>query len=525
MQSQKVEAVENNQDGTNTTVQEPIATQAPDFTTSSTKLQLVHTESALVVGQKYILQWSLLPTEATDPVSFSSDNESVATVDSKGEVTGVRVGTATISVFLANGEKANCVITVSSLLESIQVLYLSKNTCTLAVNQSRTVYYELVPEGNPETKMLWTTSDEQIATVEEDGRVTAKKVGTVQITMEADDGSGIKTSITVKVKKRDKSGKLSESNLSIVDDSKVKYTYNAMVSDLKALNNKYGDCIDINILNLTYDKRNIYEVVLGNPNAKKHIVVQSTIHGREYMASLLTMKQIELYCRNYYTGMHNKQYFSEYFDDVAFHIVPMANPDGVTISQSGASGIRNKTLRKKLVKMCKKYGKGKKSYYTRWKANARGVDLNRNFNSYWKILSNGIKSPGAYFYKGKTVESEIETETLVNLVNEVKPICTISYHASGSVLYWYYGQKGSLKTKSVKLVSAVKKLTGYDKITSFTKKKSAGFSDWISIKKKLPAVTIEIGKKSCPLKLKEFKSIWKKNKMLYITVADLYDIE
>jgi len=119
------------------------------------------------------------------------------------------------------------------------------------------------------------------------------------------------------------------------------------------------------------------------------------------MTTQLTMKQIELYCLNYYTGMHQKRYYSELFDEVAFHILPMANPDGVTISQFGSKGIRNKNLRQKIEKICKKYGNGKTSYYTNWKANARGVDLNRNFNVYWKQLNNGVKSPGRIFTRGQ----------------------------------------------------------------------------------------------------------------------------
>ncbi len=487
-----------------------------------TKIQFVKSGVSLKIGETHVLAWHLEPAGAMEEVTFTSDNTEAVTVDENGVITGWKAGSATITAALANGERADIPVEVISDLESVGILYLTKNTCTLGTGQTRTFRYKVEPLIASKTKMVWSSNNEEIVVVDQDGKVTAKKAGKAKITLKADDGSGISTTVAVNVKTRSKKAAYTETGLNIVDTSKTKYTYTDMAADLKLLQGKYGDRLTVNILDTSYDKRNIYEVILGNPKADKKILIQSSIHGREYMTTQLTMKQIELYCLNYYTGMHQKRYYSELFDEVAFHILPMANPDGVTISQSGSKGIRNKNLRQKIEKICKKYGKGKASYYTNWKANARGVDLNRNFNVYWKTLNNGVKSPRAYFYKGSAAESEKETKTLVKLVNKIKPVCTVSYHASGSILYWNFGQKGALKKESKQLADLVESLTGYDLITSFKKSNSAGFSDWITVKKKLPAVTIEIGTKNCPLKISEFKAVWKENKMLLVELAGRY---
>lgn len=489
---------------------------------SNTKIQFVKNGITLKIGETHALAWNLEPADALDAVTFTSDNEEAVTVDEDGIITGWKAGGAIITAALDNGEIAVISVKVDSDLESIRILYLTKNTATLGIGQNRTFYYKTEPLKASKTNMVWSSSNENIAVVDQNGKVTAKKAGKVKITLKADDGSGIKSIITVNVKTRSNKSSYTETGLSIVDTTKAKYTYTNMAEDLKLLQGKYGDRMSVTIVDTSYDKRNIYKVILGNPKAEKKILIQSSMHGREYMTTQLTMKLIELYCFNYYTGMYQKRFYSELFDEVAFHIIPMANPDGVTISQFGSKGIRNKTLRQKIEKVCKKYGKGKTSYYTNWKANARGVDLNRNFNVYWKQLNNGVKSPRAYFYKGTAAASEKETKALVKLVNEIKPVCTVSYHASGSILYWNFGQKGTLKKESRQLVDLAKSLTGYDLITSFKKSNSAGFSDWITVKKKLPAITIEIGSKSCPLKISEFKTVWKKNKMLFAELADLY---
>ena len=117
----------------------------------------------------------------------------------------------------------------------------------------------------------------------------------------------------------------------------------------------------------------MYYVTLGNVNAKKTVYVEASIHAREYMNTKLIMKVIEDYCRGYDTKKYQRKKYSKIFNKVRVVIMPMVNPDGVTISQYGPRKIRNAKLRKKLYKM----KKGIK--FKEWKANARGVDINRNF--------------------------------------------------------------------------------------------------------------------------------------------------
>ena len=152
-----------------------------------------------------------------------------------------------------------------------------------------------------------------------------------------------------------------------------------MKKDIKQLCNKYSDYGHVNIIGTTVDNRNIYDVVLGNPEAEKCVVFQASIHAREYMTSQLVMEQMEYYLDNYNKKYDGKTY-KDIFDKVCVHVVAMSNPDGVTISQKGFSGIRSKELRKKLKKM-----RGA-SNTTVWKANAKGVDLNRQFDYKFKYV-------------------------------------------------------------------------------------------------------------------------------------------
>ena len=404
-------------------------------------------------------------------------------------------------------------------VNNISLKYISSSSIKLAINQFRTLTLNISPNNAHNKKVIWSSSDNSIATVDSKGKVTGIAKGTATITAMAADGSGIKKSIKVNVTARANSFKISESKLTIVSTSHQKYTYSEMATDITQLKNKYSEFITVRSLGTSYDKRNIYNIILGNLDAPNKLLVIGSTHARAYMTTQRIMKQIELYCSHYFTGIYDKKYFSEILDETCIYFVPMLNPDGVTISQSGPFGINNPLYRNKVIKMCNTFGKGNSNYYTRWKANVRGVDLNQN-NPALININNGVTSPRSEGYKGSFPASEKESKLLINLFKEIKPNAVCSYHATGSIIYWKYGQSGTQLKKSEKLFNVTNKLTGYTPVSSVSK--GAGFSNWTSSIMKTPSMTIEIGVNPCPLKITEFPSIWTKNK--YVPVAQAHTI-
>ncbi len=300
-----------------------------------------------------------------------------------------------------------------------------------------------------------------------------------------------------------------------------KYSYENMVSDLEKLKSRYGGHIQVNVIGTSHDGRNLYEAVLGNPNAEKHVLIHAGIHAREYMTPLLVMKQLEYGLEFYDRGSYGGQPLSGILQQVAVHFIPMVNPDGIALSQFGLDAIRSEQLRQE-IQQCyaSDVALGRTSaafdrYLMYWKANAKGVDLNQNFPAGWEVIV-GSPAPSYSSYKGTSPLSEPETQALANLVNGRRWSATVSYHSMGNIIYWDY-EGNRVQQASGEITSLLELSTGYRAAGSSG---HGGFKDWTQIKEDpIPGVTIETGSVACPLPLSEYEDIWNRNKMVWALVA------
>ena len=134
------------------------------------------------------------PANATNKgVTWSSDDETVATVDANGKVTAVAPGTATITVTTADGNKtATCTVTVKAATVSVTGVTLSQTQASLYSNRtpnSLTLTATVAPDNATNKAVTWSTSNSTVATVDQNGMVTAVAPGTATITVTTVDGS------------------------------------------------------------------------------------------------------------------------------------------------------------------------------------------------------------------------------------------------------------------------------------------------------------------------------------------------
>lgn len=299
------------------------------------------------------------------------------------------------------------------------------------------------------------------------------------------------------------------------------YTYTKMVRDIDKLKKAYPELIDVEIIGKSEYGRNIYAVSLGKGTST--VFINGSHHAREWITTNVNMNMIDKYANAYEKkGKIDGYDVQKTLNNTTIWFIPMVNPDGVTLQQSGLSAFP-KADHAKLIKM----NEGSKNF-KRWKANGKGIDLNRQYNARWKYISGG-NVPKFKNYKGKSPESAKETKAVLNFVKEINPEIAISYHSSGQILFWKYGQTGSRYTRDRTYIKKISQMTGYRLISPKSYTGGGGFSDWFSTALKKPAFTIEVapyaGETQVPLKY--FKKIWQENEGIGLYVAQegtkLYD--
>lgn len=519
------------QDGPFPSITIPVTTEE---TASPGSISFPEPELQIEAGKEYILSPELTPSREEVSFTCESDHPEIAFLTTSLEnghnlvLQGFKEGVAIIKVTTEDGAEAVLTVTVTVPqpveeeipVRRISALTLEEGTFTLAERQKRRLVLSISPKNSTTEDFDYISSDPNVAKFSKDGVVTAVSRGSARLQVIAKDTKQATLSLKVTVTKRSSSFTPKFSELSIVNTTRQKYNYADISRDLKELSNQYGDRFSYHSLGTSRDGRRLYEAILGNPNAKKKVMITAGIHGREYMTTQLTMKQIEFYCHHYYDGIYKNTYFSELFENTAFYIMPMCNPDGTAISQYGISKIRDKKLKKIITRLYRKNGSS--SYYlTRWKANAAGVNLNYNFDCHWDTSGQGryLSSESNH---GKKPLSEPESRAMAERFLELKPVAEIGYHATGSIIYHDYGQKGALARTNAKFYNTIRSLTGYRSAPGFNIYAAAGFGDWITHEMKVPSLCIEIGVNSTPLPAYEFSSIFSKNLYVYAATAKLF---
>ena len=159
-------------------------------TISVTEVSLNKSELEMKVGETEMLIATVLPTDASNQnLIWLTTNAKVAKVVD-GEVTAVGEGSSTITVStLDGGFKATCSITVDGSLVPINSISLDENKIELWEGEAKTLTVNFNPSTSSNKKVIWTSSNTSVATVNELGNVTAKRHGNTTITVTTEDGN------------------------------------------------------------------------------------------------------------------------------------------------------------------------------------------------------------------------------------------------------------------------------------------------------------------------------------------------
>ena len=161
----------------------------------ATTASLDKTELTINKGAAAQLNLSVTPENFTDIVDWKSTDTNIVTVSDNGVVKAVGVGTATIKVVVGD-VSASCKVTV---LQPVTGIDLNKSSLTMDALGTFQMTASVYPDSANDKRITWSSSDPAIASVDENGLVTALKKGTATITAAAMDGSGVKSTCKVTV--------------------------------------------------------------------------------------------------------------------------------------------------------------------------------------------------------------------------------------------------------------------------------------------------------------------------------------
>lgn len=304
----------------------------------------------------------------------------------------------------------------------------------------------------------------------------------------------------------------SYSHLSVVSVDEP-YSYERLSEDIEKLSEKYGSKLTVKPIATTADNRFIYELIVGKTGASKSVMIYAGMNGSEWMTSLLLMKQVENYLYKY-------DEYKNMFENVSFRIYPMVNPDGVTLSVLGETGISTQEFRDSARSRysrdiaLKKTTLGKPDYFANWDANLRGVDIYYNFDYNFDAFA-GEVIPGSSEYKGSYALSEEESSAIARQIKKENPSTVIGYFEGEKGIYWNFDQTGHIYDKCLGIYSEIQAVTGYN--GAAPKTVDAGFDAYVINNRDIPSVRIEMSGDDGKLKNEDFDSVWRE-------IRDIWEI-
>ena len=268
----------------------------------------------------------------------------------------------------------------------------------------------------------------------------------------------------------------------------------AINNEILNIKNSNYNIVSIDKIGVSIKNKPILSLKLGRGCIK--IFINGTHHAREAITTILILDQIKYIIDLYKENMSiNDICVSNILNKITFIFVPLVNPDGADLVLNG------------------------NEYYKSWKANSRGVDLNRNYPTK-NPDTDTVLIPGFKGYSGISSFSEPETKALKYLNEKYLFDGSISYHSSGEEIYWQFNQLNEVRDFNV--ANEISKETKYKLLYEDKPNVGSGYKDWFIENYQKPSLTIEVspyvGERKVPIE--NYHKIFEENKNVPLIFAN-----
>ncbi|CAM4125921.1 M14 family metallopeptidase [Lederbergia lenta] len=272
------------------------------------------------------------------------------------------------------------------------------------------------------------------------------------------------------------------------------YDFNIMSKDLETLRTIYpfikSNEVGKSVLQLPLD-----QVRVGKSSRKVNI--NASFHANEWITTPILMKFLNEYLLALTNGQTIKGISAlTLYLRSQLSAVPMVNPDGVNLVLNGPPA----SVKAEVVKL----NKGNTDF-SGWKANIRGVDLNKQFPANWEFeKERKPKEPGPRDFPGYSPLSEPESKAMAALAEQTGFERLLALHTQGKEIYW--GYEGLEPPESEILANDFAMVSGYKSVRYVDS--YAGYKDWFIQQFRKPGFTLELGLGQNPLPIEQFDEIY-----------------
>lgn len=285
-------------------------------------------------------------------------------------------------------------------------------------------------------------------------------------------------------------------------DFAIKPDYPVLCEYIDILESRY-DFLSVTSIGETVLSKKIFMLTLGDEKAEKSVLYVGAHHGCEWITTLVLLRFINELCEYY---KQKKQPFginiNTLFLNRCLKIIPQLNPDGVSIQINGIN--KDNVLYERLMKMSG-------GDFSCWQANARGVDLNHNYNAgfkeYKRLEAENRIFAGPTRFSGEYPFSEPETAAISSLLrfdNSVKMV--LSLHSAGEEIYC--SSSASVPERTISIAKKLCAVSGYKLGTPEGLSAYGGLTDWVIGELCKHSYTIECGKGHNPIPCSKYFEIY-----------------
>lgn len=278
-------------------------------------------------------------------------------------------------------------------------------------------------------------------------------------------------------------------------------TYDRVRSAMLMLKARYPEQCKIFSIGKSVLGRELYAVAVGKTQGATLFV--GGTHGLEWLTTMLLLRFLD----DLLSSISQNQPIAEVnvkksIERCGLVVVPALNPDGIEIALLGAAGAGS--MGERVTELCG-------GNFGLWQANARGVDINHNFDAGWDTLhlleqEAGITAPAPTRYGGPRHTSEPETRAICWFCKGFQVRQAYAFHSQGEEIYYKYGKHTPARSRLMAQLLADS--SGYKLMTQDGLASHGGFKDWFIDKLHRPAFTIEIGKGKNPLPAEDLEPVY-----------------